>query len=246
MVATIVRRDATVATTVDNTTFTSASFTPTVGDLLVVCIRVTGTIGSAPVLTASANSITFGTSGSPLINQFTNASAHKDIVFVANQFVPSSPSAMTVTVVLTSGDTASGCIMGVFAVTGMTLAGTSAVRQFVAPDNTPSVSAAPASVTLPAAALTTNPLLGFSGTISTGGMTPPTGWTELLDQSYSTPTTGGEVAVINSGFTGTTVTTGSNSTVGGWAVIEFDASAPTTLIHPKAASPVAIIRASTF
>lgn len=228
--ADIVRRDTTAAVTTNLTQYDSASFTPVAGDLLVFCVRVTGTVGSGPRASSvsGTNGITFGATGvgEPLINQFSNASAHKDIIFIANQLVPASPAAMSLRVVLTSGDTASGCIMGVFAVTGMSRVGLDAVRQFIATDNNIPTGAAPASVTLPSAPLTTNPLLMFHGNITSGGMTPPTSWTELLDQTFATPTTGAEVAKRASGQTSATVTTGSNSTVGAMAVIEFDASVP--------------------
>jgi hypothetical protein len=226
-VATLVRRDTTAATTNNQTTYASSSFTPTAGDLLVVLIRVTGVSGSAPRLAASANGITFGATGvgEPLINQFSNASAHKNIVFVANQLVGASPSAMTLTLTLTAGDTGSGAVVSVIAVTGMSRAGVAAVLQFKADDNSQTAGGTPAVVVLPAAPQSANPLLGWTGIISTGGMTPPTGWTELLDLSYSTPTTGFEVAGLASGGSSATITWGSNSTVGAHGVIEFDTSA---------------------
>lgn len=233
----LIRRDTTAAVTTNLTTYSSSSFTPTAGDLLVVCIRVTGTVGSNPVLAASANGLTTNGDWSRLVNQFTNASTHKDIIFVANKLIPASPSAMTVTVTLTSGDTASGCIMGVIAITGMTRVGTDAVRNFsttpqiAAPDNNIPTGGVPGTVTLPAAPLTTNPLIMFHGSITSGGMTPPTSWTELLDQTFATPTTGAEIAGRASGQTSATVTTGSNSTVGAMAVIEFDASVPSTTVE---------------
>lgn len=230
--ATLVRRDATVATTTDNTTFTSASFTPTAGDLLVVCIRVTGTVGSNPVLVGSANALTTNGDWYRPVNQFSNASAHKDIMFVANKLVGASPVAMTVTVTLTSGDTATSCIMGVIAITGMSRVGSDAVRQLIATDNSQTVGATPGSVTLPSAPLTTNPLIGMVGIISTAGMTPPTSWTELLDQNNATPTNGFEIVGRASGQTSATVTTGSNMTVGAFAVVEFDAS-PLAVAQPN-------------
>jgi hypothetical protein len=226
--AALVRRDTTAATTTDNTTFTSSSFTPTADDLLVVLIRCTGTVGSNPVLAASANGITF----TRVINQFSNASAHKQMMFVADQKVPGSPSAMTVTVTLTSGDNASSCIMGVIAITGMSRVGTDAIRNFSttpqisAVDNSKTTGGSAGTATLPAAPLTTNPLLGMVGVISSGGMTPPTSWTELLDQNNATPTNGFEIVGRASGQTNATVTTGSNMTVGAFAVVEFDASVP--------------------
>jgi hypothetical protein len=234
--AALVRRDTTAATTTDNTVFTSASFTPTADDLLVVCIRCTGTVGSNPVLTASANGITF----TRVINQFSNASAHKQMMFVANQKVPSSPSAMTVTVTLTSGDTATSCIMGVIAITGMSRVGTDAIRNFsstpqiIATDNNKATGGSAGVAVLPAAPLTTNPLIGFVGVISTAGMTPPTSWTELLDQNNATPTNGFEIVGRASGQTSATITTGSNMTVGALAFVEFDASVPATSGGPFA------------
>jgi hypothetical protein len=60
--------------------------------------------------------------------------------------------------------------------------------------------------------------------------TPNASWTEVVDASQSTPTTGYYVQTRDSGFTGTSLTFG-NSAVGanGSLLIELDASAPSGL-----------------
>lgn len=221
--ATLTRRDTTAASTVDGTSYASASFTPVAGELLVVGVRVSASVLASPPLTASANGMTF-----TLVSRIlTNASVHMDLVYVSNQLVPGSPVAMTVTLNMT-GDAATGAIIGVIGVGGMTKVGTAAVRQAVGTDNNHAASGTPA-LTLTSTSLAGNPLLGFVGNLTSGGVTPPSGWTELLDLTYATPSIGYEVAGLAAGAAVSSVTWGGSSGAGGVQVVELDASAGATV-----------------
>ena len=85
-----------------------------------------------------------------------------------------------------------------------------------------------ASVTFAAACLTSNPTLGCIGNAGSSGAVaaPSAGWTEGVDQGYSSPTTGAESVWRNSGFTGTVLPwNGVSSTAFGCVGIELDTSA---------------------
>jgi hypothetical protein len=78
------------------------------------------------------------------------------------------------------------------------------------------------------AALTANLCIGvvMGGTV-TPAITQPASWTESVDLSYLTPTTGMETAFRNSGETGSTITWGSTiATAFASMVIELDISVP--------------------
>lgn len=205
--------------TANVTSYVSASFTPTVGDLLVVWVVTSATVATG-TMTASANGITL----TKVTSIAWAGAANTNYLFIANQKVPSSPVAMTVTFDCT-GDAATGAFVSIEAVAGMTAVGTAAVVQ--------SATANAASGTTPAAtfagsALTGNPTLGCVGNANNpAAITPPGSWTELLDSGYSTPGTGIEVISRDSGFTGTTITWGGTTTAAhGDIIVELDASAP--------------------
>jgi hypothetical protein len=122
----------------------------------------------------------------------------------------------------------------VIGVSGMSLTGEDAVRQFAieesqAADGTP----APA---FSAAALTGNPTIGFCGNATndiSGGLTNPTSWPELRGSNYGTPSSGAQSVARNSGFTGTTITWGSTSaSIFGDCILELDTTAATTPVIP--------------
>lgn len=218
-----------VASTTNNAALASASFTPTAGELLVVVAMHSGLV-TDPAVTASANGITFTKVLGPILKA---ASVDEMSVFVANQLVPASPVAMTCT---TTPSASTGGLIFVFSVTAMSRTGASAVRQSASQANQ-AASTTPAPV-LGAAALTGNALIGaVHQSQSPPALTPPTGWTETAtigDIGHNTPANGGEVAFINSGFTGTTVTWGSvaGSTFAS-AVLELDTSAVTASSAPN-------------
>jgi len=210
---------ATTASSSNTTSYASASFTPAANDLLVVFVTASGTVLAAPTLTDSLGAVTF-----TLIAQcLKNSSADSVYCFVANQLAAASSRTLTFNC---TGDSATGCIIQICRVAGMSKTGSTAVRQSKTQPNAAAGTPAPV---FPSSCLTGNPTLGVVGnSTSPATMTPPTGWTEREDQGYSTPTTGAEYVTRDSGFTGTTVTWGSaSSSAFGAIIVELDTSLPT-------------------
>lgn len=208
------------ATTNNGTSYVSGSFTPVVGDLLVVFVSAAAEALAAPTLTASANGITF--SRSPRI-AVKASSADRLYTFVANELVPSSPSAMTVTFDCT-GDTANGAGIAVARVDGMARTGLSAIRQSAFVSNIADTVAL--TTTFATEPHTNNPVMQAVFVSNTAGTTAPTGLTEQADWSFSVPNAGGGYSSVNSGFTSKTITLGTTSHSGACAVaIELDTSA---------------------
>lgn len=210
------------------TSYVSNSFTPAQGDLLVAFVVASGTVATG-TMTASANGITF----TKVTSAVKNTSADTCYCFIANQLVGDAPASMTVTFNCT-GDAATGAIISVARVSGMIVAGLTAVRQSAKIDNVAGGTAP--TTTFAANALTTNPCLqGVATTVATGS-TPPTNFTERTDVTYATPTTGGGYSSRDSGHTTTTITLGSTSNGACCAVaVELDA---TTQKYPGRARSV--------
>lgn len=212
-----------VSTTSSSNTnsYPSAAFTPALQDLLVGFVVASGTVASGG-MTSSRPGFTF----SKVTSAVKNSSADTIYAFVADQLVSEAVS-QTATFDCT-GDNATGAIIFIARVSGITKFGTPAasVRQYAVQNNQAgSTTAAPA---FSASALTTNPTLGVVGNgASPAGLTQPSGWSEQGDTGYGTPTTGGEYVSRDSGFTGTTITWGSGSASAyGDIILEIDASTP--------------------
>lgn len=207
------------ASTSNVTSYASGAFTPAVGDLLVVFVVASATVAAGSVRGTGAG-LTFSK-----VTSFVKASSADTIYcFVADAFVTAAAS-QTVTFDCT-GDAATGAIIEVASVSGMTWKGLNAIRQSAGQSNQASGGTpAPA---FASAALTGNPTLGVVGNATNAAtLTPPTSWTERADTGYATPTTGCEYVSRDSGFTGTTVTWGSTSgSAFGSLIIELDASVP--------------------
>ena len=201
----------------DATPNTSGAFTPAVGDLLVVFVTATGTLQATATLTSSVGGFTF----TQVTNQQRGTPSHSSYMFVSDALV-SSATSQTVTFD-TASDGATGTVIQVAAIAGVTRVGLDAIRQFKSTTNIASVTPA---VTFDAACLTGNPTLcHVANTDNPAGMTEPTGWTEASDLGHATPDNGGEYAFRNSGFTGTTITWGSDSASAWGAIIaEVDTS----------------------
>jgi hypothetical protein len=211
----------TTKSTSDGTSYTSGSFTPAANDLIVVTVYASGTaIANSPGTMTDSQALGF--------TRVTSAGGGPTVyVFVANKLAAAS--SMTVTFGST-GDGATGAIITVWRVAGMSRTGQSASKQtktFVngAAGGTPSV-------TFSTDCDTNNPTIGIAGNAANpAGLTPPNGWTEPAgaDVGYSTPTRGAEGVFRNSGFTGTTIKWGSTSATA-WhiAVVELDTSAAPT------------------
>ena len=195
--------------------------------LLVVLVVASATVDPGDV--TSDVGITFTKVTSALFN----ASADTLYVFVANQL--SGEENPTVTFDCT-GDNATGAIIGVAIVTGMSKTGAAAIRQSKIVQNQ-AAGGTPA-VTFDAACLTGSITLGLVGNKSSpAGVVHPAGWTERYDSGYSLPTTGGEIITRDSGFTGTTITWGGTSaTAFGVIGVELDTAAIVQLESQLAAA----------
>lgn len=207
-----------------NLAYTTGSFTPTAGDLLVVFASANGAAPAAGAMTASANGMTFTRVGS---TGAVNLSLGPYIVdvFISDQLVPSSPSAMTVTYTSVSTFTTGAWVVA-NSVSGMTRTGVTALLQAATAS---SASAAAPALTFGSSALTGNPTMyGFVSPDRFVAQTAATGWTEDYEDDIGAPSQKAYQAHRNSGFTGTTITHGTSNTGFAAIAIELDTSAPSS------------------
>lgn len=205
-------------------TFTTAAgsktvtATPAVGDLLIIITAHTG-VGSSDLPTDNQGGTysliaqsTWGTNGTGRM-----------VLFVRNSLVSSAVSTIFTHDPTPSG-TSTGGGLAVLKVTGMSKSGTGAIRASTGAA-TFAAAATPAPI-LSNVPLTANPVIAAMwNATSPAGMTPRTGYTELVDVGYGTPTTGLEIMSRDSGETSATITWGSASaSAGGSLVAELDAS----------------------
>jgi hypothetical protein len=200
--------------------YVSGSFTPAAGDLLVVATLSSGVTGQVASLTASANGITF-----TQVDVGTRASLDDMQLWVADQLVPASPSAMTLT--YNPGAAATGAFIAAARVAGVTRTSVAAIRQHVVTVG----SGTAISASFGAATLTTNPVLSFyEGTNNPAAVTQPGGWTEQDDTGFGSPTRGWEWATIDSGYTSATVSATGPTGTWVYGLIEVDTSAGATTV----------------
>lgn len=194
------------------TTNTPATFTPTAGGLMFVIVGGTGTIIEGAVTSSDGNTFLQAVGAA-------QGGANRTGIFVAEQV--SNAVAQTVTWTITAdGATAAEVYVG--EVVGLSRVGLNAVRQSIGASH---AAAGTPVATLPAAALTGNPLVGSEYNLTNAAVTEPATWTELADLGSGTPTSRLEYASINSGFTSDTITWGSApASAGRCQVVEFDAS----------------------
>jgi hypothetical protein len=231
--AATVTPEATTASTSGGVDDTSDSFTPVVGDLLVVGVCASGTVLDPAALTSSVGGFTFTQVNTVL----SNTSSDMLYLFVSDAFV-SSATAQTVTFDSTA-DVSLGTVIMVAAIAGAGDDGTAAIVQ-TAEEANQTTGSTPNAV-FAGSADTGNPTLGFvCNTANPAGVSEPTGWTEAGDAGYASPDRGGEWVYRNSGFTGTDIVW--NSTYGGTASgaamtveIEAGAAAPSFSVSPTAA-----------
>ena len=205
-----------------NTPNTSGTFTPAVGDLLVVFVLGTGTSTSPGTLTSSVGGFTF----TNVVSQPRTGGSTADMYcFIADALVASATSQ---TVTFTTVATSSGSVIHVYSVSGMTKLGAAALLQTAYTASIPNGNTPAA--TFSSAVQTGNPTLGLlinNGSSGTG-VTVPSGWTVPTGGNigYATPNAGAQVIHRDSGFTGTTVTWGSTTaTIAAAIVLELDTSA---------------------
>lgn len=193
------------------------SFTPAVDDLLVVVVGLSGVAGAFFPTVTCDNGIT--------LTRATPGAVPRIDVWISDQKV-SSAVLHTVTVDCT-GDATTGQNIDVLAISGMTNLGAAAIRsgQILNQDN--GTSGTTPQVVLPSACLTSNPVLFVVRAALTDPFsTPPSGWTELSDNGFDTPSVAMSCNKVDSGFTSNTITAGASVAASyGALAIEFDASA---------------------
>ena len=224
--ATVTHRNTDSTTTAANTTFTSSSFTPAAGELIVFFAMGTGTTA---VATASDSQ---GLSFQKVATVAWGGSAHRLYAWIAQ--ILAANTAMTVTVDFV-GDATTGVCLAAYGVSGMTRTGTAAVRQAASQAN--QTAGGTPQPTFSVSTLSTNPILGaIANSSNPSGITEPAGFTEQAgtpatgtgtngDTGYNTPSAGLETIFVSSGQAITTLTWGSTSaTVFCSLAIELDAS----------------------
>ncbi|HTG95720.1 MAG TPA: hypothetical protein VL866_24170 [Pyrinomonadaceae bacterium] len=196
----------------------TATFTPAVGDLVVVYCCVAANTNDTPTC-SDDNSGTYDLIDT--LNFAISTVNYRLSVFIRTALMVNT-TATTITVA--TGSNTSGTIH-VVPCTGVTRTGANAVRSKGSQNNQAAGTAAP---TLNQAALTNNGTLVAQGSADTT-TTPPTNWTEILDTSQINDTVALESASRASGFTGTTITFGAASSTQFCAhAMEIDITVPLT------------------
>lgn len=223
--ATVTHRVVTPSTS-NVTSYASGSFTPSVNDLLIVMVYATATI--------AAGSLT-GSTGPTFTKIRSNADALGATLylFVANSLITSA-TAQTVTFDCT-GDAATGAIINVASVSGMSKTGTSAILQSTSATHV--TSSVPTS-TFTSTTNTNNAIITVYGCLDPVATPASAGVPSTFTSGTVTNTTIGspfarsEYAYKNSGSTITAVTWSSNTSAGLSSSIELDTSAITIVLPP--------------
>jgi len=208
-----VTHGVTLGDTANTTSYATGSFTPAANDLLVLFVYKSASINNGSVSDSLGGDWDFVTSAQSSESDLVNCWVRDGLV---------SGASMTVAYDCT-GDAATGCILFVARVSGMSNTGTAAVVQSATEPNHVGPLAPFGIFATPCS--TGNPTLGMVGSdTSPAALTPPAGWTERDDTGISTPTKGAEYVSRDSGFTGTDITWGSEEALSfGAIIIELDA-----------------------
>lgn len=207
------------ASTTNATSYVTSSFTPAAGDLLLGMVISSGNTNTTPSLTESLGETTFA-----FLFSTTEASGNTIYFFAANAFTTTAGSR---TVTFSSSTTASGAIVSVYRLSGVTRTGYAIVKQ-IAYQASQATGTTP-TATFPLATTSTNPVLAIVSNASTGantGITAPASFSTGSDNSYATPNIAAQTVFINSGFTGPALAWGGTSGFAfGDVAVELDASA---------------------
>lgn len=180
-------------TTAGNKTVTA---TPVANDLIVVVAGATS--ASTPTISVSDNNTDGLGTYSLIVSGSGGGTGGLVRIYVRNSLIGSATSTIFTATIGT--DTGGG--LTVMRLSGMTLVGSSAVRQFngesTQTENPPQIAFAVATLTANAA------ILACLCEDNPAALTPPTGFTETTDTGWATPTTGIEVCFANSGVTNST------------------------------------------
>ena len=235
---------ATLATTLNNSlagpTYTSASFNPAVDDLIVVFCAISGVDDDAGTCTESAGGGTY-----TKIDHAEQAQG-RIYMFVADQLCAAT-TARTISVDVSGGtNQGSGVFMWVVTVAGMDRSGLAAIKQSAKDEN--QASGQPAAPIFGSSVTSGDLVLGaVMNQTNPAGLTIPGDFdAELSDIGGLNPTRGGHLVKDDTGFTGTTVTWGSNSASAFCAaVLELDTSAAVSGVVHRAFDGVGNLSSST-
>lgn len=207
---------------------TTASFTPSAGDGLIVTAQIRGQTAQPTVTDTQSLGWTLIGSGVAY-----NASADRSWVFAAN----GAAAASSMTLDVDEGAACAQIVVATYKVASATRFGALASRGFGKKENDSGANVPSAALSV--AALTTNACLVQCGNNASGGITGPTAWTDgLVFEFQGTGSAHG--SFVNSGFTGTTapwadhIGNGTNSY--DWIVeLDFSAAAAGAQVYPPSA-----------
>jgi hypothetical protein len=219
------------SSTSDASSYSTGSFSPQIGDLIVATITTSDSV-SAGSLTSSSGAPGFVLIGSAL----RNSGASKSYMFVADAKATSgSPISLTFNC---ADDPATGWAYSINGLRGMaaTAIGAGAVQQFGKTEN--GAAGTTPSVALGASVNSGNPVIATvaNGSSPSGFTLTPTGLSAPVNQTYTTPNTGHQTAYIGSGFTSSSITwrNSSGSSYGAMAA-EFAVNGPALISGSGAA-----------
>jgi len=211
----------------------TATITPAVNGLLVVCAGITGIATEITSITDDRGG-TYTKAAGPA---FRAGGSAPHSIYVRDSLVTS---AVLHSVLMTSAGGDNGGGLAVLEFSGMTKTGATAVRSFGAVSN--QAAAGTPAVTLSNTPLTANPCVAANFQASNSVITPPASFTERFDAGFTSPTAAMEIATVDSGFTSATITWGSTSTGAfGAAAVELDSSAAVTVT--KTPKPLRVLQA---
>ena len=207
--------------------------TPASGDLIFIVAATTGSIANTAPTDDNSDGLGTYTLAATNTSASKNSTSDRVRIYVRDALIGSGSS--TVFTHAPGATTGGGLV--VLKVTGMTRIGVDAVKKAGRQQNQTSGTPAPS---FGSAADSANAIIGVVfNNVNPAGMTPPTGYTERSDIGYASPATGLEIATLDSGETGTTITWGS---AGGtdWCsiVAEVDVSVPTAAITGTATDSI--------
>lgn len=193
--------------------YTTASFTPATDDLLLVEVAGSGTRAAASCSDSDGGTYTE-------IGHIDYGSSSRAYYYVADQLA--SGSSITVTFDCT-GDAATRAGIFVRRISGITRTGLSAILQS---DTDTGAAGGTPTVVFPSSCQTGNSIQWLAQQLSNNGISLPTEGSFTEDQDSGTTNLRIEAAFQDSGFTGTTLTSGA-TTAGSYAVmgVEVDTSA---------------------
>jgi hypothetical protein len=191
----------------------STTFTPAVGDLIVVLVTV---------MTKGSTTVSDNQGGAYTASASCLKASSADLLqfFVRNSLVSS---AVSHTVTSTQSASTGGGIAA-FKVTGMASTGAAAVRQSGVQSN--QTAGGTPTPTLPGAPLTKNPILSAAFTSAQVGFTQKAGYTEHFDTTFNNPATGWAAMSVNQGESALAIAWGAAVSSGSWGSIALELNGP--------------------